>query len=164
MCTGILAWPRKETTIFLNVGGDMRSRILLASFFVVAAPTLLQAQQKAEILKFEAGGQATKSIFAGNESRIGALNSVLSDCNSGPRPDVRVIKGPANGEIRFEPLTIPIDRPKNNARAHCNGKPTDALGLYYKPKEGFTGEERITIDADWRNGNVDRFTYIVNVR
>ncbi len=139
----------------------MRLTFILTVSSVLAMTAGLEAQ---EVLKFDVGQQSKKTVFAGGEARLAAYNYVLSNCTSGPRPDVRVLKSPANGDLRFDQITVPIDRAKDNRRAHCNGKDVEAVGVYYKPKEGFTGEDRITIDTDWKNGSVSRYTYVVNVR
>jgi hypothetical protein len=139
----------------------MRWRILLMSLFVVAVPGTLQAQQ---IIKFGSGLDIKRSLFVGNESRIGALYAVLSNCASGPRPDVRIVRGPANGELRFEALVVPITRPPGNPRANCNGKNASAVAVFYKAKEGFSGEERIVLEADFKLGEISRYSYLVTVR
>jgi hypothetical protein len=139
----------------------MRWRILLTLLLVVAAPASLQAQQ---IIKFGSGSDIKRALFVGGEARIGALYAVLSNCASGPRPDVRIVKGAANGDLRFEAIVVPVTRPPGNPRANCNGKNVNAVGVFYKAKEGFAGEERIVLEADYKLGAISRYNFLVTVR
>jgi hypothetical protein len=53
---------------------------------------------------------------------------------------------------------------KEAPRAHCNGKPVDAISIVYKSKDGFIGTDRMTLDVNYRDGNVIRYVYTINVR
>ena len=105
-----------------------------------------------------------KDVFSGTEFRVAAMNYVNADCSSGPIPDVRIVAQPANGELRTEQIRYIVDRAANNSRHHCNGKEVDALGLFYKSRDGFTGQDQIAVDVDYRNGTVRRFLYVIAVR
>ncbi len=118
-----------------------------------------------ETYKFESGGQCRKlSNFSGVETRFATYNYVESNCSSGPIPDVRLVRKPTSGDIRFEPVTIPLARDKSDHRAHCNGMDVNGMGGFYKSKEGFVGEDRFVVDVDYKRGTVRRFSYVVNVR
>src|SRR5437763_1243100 len=97
----------------------MRTKTFLAFLFVVATPAVTQAQQ---ILRFDSSPQTRASTFSGNETRVAALNYVLADCSSGPRPDIKIIRNPANGDLRFVPITIPLSRRPADPLSKCNGK------------------------------------------
>jgi hypothetical protein len=105
-----------------------------------------------------------KDVFSGNEFRLAAMNNVNADCSSGPVPDVRVLAQPSNGELRIEQIRYVVSRAADNYRAHCNGKEVDALGLFYKSRDGFVGEDRISVDVDYKVGTVRRFFYVISVR
>jgi hypothetical protein len=49
-------------------------------------------------------------------------------------------------------------------REACNGKPVNAIAVYYKPKPDFTGIDEMGIDVDFRNGTVRRYIYTITVR
>jgi hypothetical protein len=36
--------------------------------------------------------------------------------------------------------------------------------VFYKPKDGFTGDDRFTIDVDFRIGKIERYSYDMRVR
>jgi hypothetical protein len=105
-----------------------------------------------------------RNAFAGNESQIATMNYVNMDCTSGPLPDVRVVTPPASGELRFDQIKYAVYRKKDNSRSHCNGKIVDAVGVFYRSKPDFAGADKVVVDVDFRDGNVRRFVYSIEVR
>ena len=116
-----------------------------------APPSATQAPNKAR-------------VFSGNEARIGRIYNVLADCSSGPRPDVRIVKPPENGTFHAEAAQWPVDERAGSPRANCNGKIVDATVLTYKSNDDFVGEDKVTIDVDYKLGAIRRFTWIIDVR
>jgi hypothetical protein len=104
------------------------------------------------------------SVFSGNEVRIGRLYTVLADCSSGPRPDTRVVTPPANGTVRVEAAQLPADVSAGSLRAHCSGKLIDGTRVTYKSNDGFIGEDKVTIDVDYKTGTVRRLNWTIDVR
>ena len=51
------------------------------------------------------------------------------------------VEKPANGDLRIETIRYIVNRTRDNAFAHCNGKEVDAMGLFYKSNEKFTGRD-----------------------
>jgi membrane protease YdiL (CAAX protease family) len=105
-----------------------------------------------------------REVFTGSESQIAAMNFVNMDCSSDAVPEVRVVTAPANGQTRLQQLKIPIVRPANAPLAHCNGKPVEAMGVFYKSKSDFRGSDTMTLDVDFHHGKVTRFIYNISVR
>ncbi len=105
-----------------------------------------------------------RELFVGNEAQIGAINYVNTDCSSGPIADLRIVTAPKFGDYRLEQISIPIDRPKDSSRASCNGKPVNAVGVFYKPNTETPGQDVMIIDADFRNGIVRRYRFKITVR
>jgi membrane protease YdiL (CAAX protease family) len=140
----------------------------LASNFPLIVIVLALHQPKAStLLPASIDTPATvvsKEVFAGREARIAAMNYVNTDCSSGPVPDVRIVTSPANGSIRLAQITIPIDRPKSDERFACNGKPVEAMGIFYTSRDGFAGGDTVMLDVDFRHGTVRRITYKISVR
>ena len=87
-----------------------------------------------------------------------------ADCSSDAVPEVRIVTPPVYGKIRLQNVTIPIDRPVTSALGHCNGKPIDAVGVFYKSKSGLTGVDSVVLDVDSRHGKVSRYIYNITVR
>lgn len=106
----------------------------------------------------------TASVFSGNEARVLAPNWVNTDCTSGVRPDVRVASSPTSGSIRLEDIQIVVSRNSGDSRAHCNGKQVDAVGVFYRSNDGFAGQDRVVIDADFKTGVVRRYTAVIDVQ
>jgi len=150
----------------------MSRRTILLSLSAALAGVALQlgtataqkAGTKAEITRAIPETRIHHNAFSGNEVRLAAMNTVQSDCSPGPIPDVRVITPPTGGKHRLEEITIPIDRKPDNSRAHCNGKPVQAFGVFYKSNDGFTGRDKIVLDVDFKSGTVRRFVYDISVR
>ena len=46
----------------------------------------------------------------------------------------------------------------------CNGKPLEAVYLYYKSHDNFVGKDKIILDVDPKIGRVRRYTFTVDVR
>ena len=103
-------------------------------------------------------------VLKGNETRLAAPNYLNTDCSSGPLPDLRVISAPKNGTYRTEEASIAAERPANDSRAACIGKPVNAVAVYYKPKDEFAGNDAMVIDVDFKNGTVRRYVYAITVR
>jgi hypothetical protein len=125
-------------------------------------PALGQAKKGTQEQTIETR-QYNKATFSGNESRISNIYHVKSDCTSGPEPEARLVVSPKNGEVRLERRQVPISYGKEAVHAHCNGKPVDAITVFYKSKDNFTGADRITLDVNYRDGVVIRYVYLVQV-
>lgn len=105
-----------------------------------------------------------KQMFSGSESRIAAMNFVNADCSGGPLPEVRVVTAPESGDVRMEPIKHILNRDKKNPRAHCNGTTVDAVGVFYKSKSGFAGEDKVILDVDFKAGTIKRYIFAINIR
>lgn len=105
-----------------------------------------------------------REVFSGSETRLGAPNWVNADCTSGELPAIRIATPPQNGTTRMQEMTVPVDRPANDPRASCIGKPVQALAIFYKPKDGFTGADTVALDVDFHMGTVRRLIYKITVR
>jgi hypothetical protein len=141
-----------------NTGGVIRYTVLVDVQGGVGAPP------KAEIAPGLNETRITRDVYSGKEERIAAMNYVNADCTSGPPPDLHVVAAPKSGNYRFETTTIPIDRRTDSSRAACNGKPVNAVAVYYTARDAFTGSESMIIDVDFRNGTVRRYDYAISVR
>src|SRR3954465_1051966 len=134
----------------------------LAFAMAMACATLAFSQawsepaRKAKIAVDPQEQRYSKRVFSGNEIRFGAMHNVNADCSGGPIPQVRFRTEPAHGTVRVEEFSHIVNRVPKDARAYCNGKQVGALGLFYKSAEGFTGEETIAVEVDFKTGTVRR--------
>jgi hypothetical protein len=104
-----------------------------------------------------------RSVFSGNEVQLAVLNWVNPDC-SPTRPDVRVSKQPSHGDLAFKEVRTVVELKTGSPRAHCNGKPTTGIGVFYTSREDFNGEEKLALDVDYQTGFVQRYSITVDVR
>jgi|SRR5689334_2991174 hypothetical protein len=143
-------------------------RILFCLGLVASASQVAAAQnakpERPAVAVARSEVTVNREVFSDSETRIAAMNLVNSDCSSGTLPTLRFVTSPKNGTTRTEEMTIPIDRPATDTRASCNGKPVQALGIFYKPNSGYTGADSVIVDVDFHLGNVRRFTYKITVR
>jgi hypothetical protein len=102
--------------------------------------------------------------FSGNEMIMSAFNTLASDCHAAVRPDVRVVAPPTNGTLRYDAIIAAVERPPGDFREKCNGQRVISTGIFYKSKPGFVGTDSATIDVDFRQGFVGRFSYDIEVR
>jgi hypothetical protein len=134
---------------------------------LMAGPAWSQATQKARFQKAAIDAtpwEARRSVFSGNEMRLGAFGTLNSDCSSGSLPDIRLVKSPASGEISFEETRSIVGvRPTHPWRV-CNGLQYDTIRMSYKSRDDFVGKDRVIIDIDFKNGNVRRLTLLIDVR
>jgi len=143
--------------------------ITTVAYAILALPAATRAEPKQKEAKATVERKLKetrikKDVFSGTEFRVAAMNFVNADCSSGPIPDVRIVAQPTNGELRTEQIRHIVDRAPDNVRHHCNGKEVDALGLFYKSRDGFTGRDQITVDVDYKSGRVERYLYDIVVR
>jgi hypothetical protein len=147
----------------LRLSGWLALAWILASA-AVSAQDAKKPAAKAEIARSITETNVNRDAFSGNEIRIAAMQLVNADCTSGPLPSLRIASAPQSGEQRQEEITVPVDRKAGDPRASCNGKPVNAVGVFYKSKDGFTGKDNVVIDVDFKNGTVRRFNYKITVR
>lgn len=134
---------------------------VMAAGSASSEPAKKPRAQKASVTPTEF--ELRRSVFSGNEMRFAPLYYVNADCSSTP-PDFRVVKPPANGEITFQEVSAIVELRKDAQRAHCNGKPAQGIAMFYKSNEDFTGQDRITVDIDFKTGVIRRYLVIVDVR
>jgi hypothetical protein len=108
--------------------------------------------------------EVRRSVFSGNEVRIGMLYAVDAGCEGTPLADVRVVRQPAKGELSFREMSGVVELKKNSPRARCNGTPIKGVGVFYRSREDFTGTDRMQIEVDYKVGLLRRYTLIVDVR
>jgi len=158
--------------MFANATPPFRGRAIrrmllcLSLFSSIPLPAAARSASPAQPPISQARSERTfnREVLADNEARIAAMNWVNTDCSSGELPTLRFASQPQNGVTRTEEVTIPIDRPTNGNLASCNGKPVQALAIFYKPNTGYTGPDTVVIDVDFHKGNVTRLNYKITVR
>jgi hypothetical protein len=95
---------------------------------------------------------------------MAVFNVVNTDCSSGTRPNVRIVTPPANGSVRSEAIVMAVDRAAGDPREQCIGKRVESVGVFYKAKKGFVGDDEVVFEVDFKTGFVRRFSYAIEVR
>jgi membrane protease YdiL (CAAX protease family) len=147
-----------------NLAVNLPLILIVIALFQNAPPTPQTPPASNSTIGTPTATVAKKDVFAGSESSIAAMNYVNTDCTSGAVPEVRVVTRPANGIVRLQTMAIPISRQQTDPLSRCNGKFVNAMGVYYKSNEGFTGSDTVVLDVDFRHGQVRRFIYNLTVR
>ena len=85
-------------------------------------------------------------VSAGREARIASYGAPDDKCKAIVQPDVAIAEWPSYGSIADKPVRVIAER-SNVLRADhpCLGKFIDALAIYYRPKPGFRGSDRVRL-------------------
>ena len=112
--------------------GLLRSAVLMACI-MLATPGQAQSTP----------GEQEVKVPSGQEVQILVLNNTGGDCSGLPPPEVRVEEPPRGGIIivRFGQSNIPETAPR------CAGRQIPGLGVFYRPKGGFSGPDRVRIET-----------------
>src|SRR4028118_1791942 len=113
--------------------GLMRS-VLLTGCLAMASPGQAQSPPP---------GEAVLQVPNGQEVRLLVLNNTAGECSGLPVPEVRIQEPPRNGVVivRFGQTRF------TEAAPRCAGREVAGLAVYYLPKAGFTGPDRVRIEA-----------------
>jgi hypothetical protein len=141
----------------------MQKTVALTIALTLAAAWPAAAQKSRQQATEEAPVNAKRSLFSGSESRVAELGWLSPDCTTST-PDIRVVKAPSHGELRFEEAKVVVSADQTALQKQCRGKPVDALRVYYKANTDYTGGDAFTIDVDTKLGFVKRYVFTMNIR
>ena len=130
--------------------------VVAAAWPAAAQKSRLQATEEAPV-------NAKRSLFSGSESRVAELGWLSPDCTTST-PDIRLVKAPAHGELRFEEAKVTASADKTALQKLCHGKPVESLRVYYKANSDYTGGDTFTIDVDTKLGFVKRYAFTMTIR
>lgn len=103
-----------------------------------------------------------RSLFSGNETPIGQIGLLRRDCTV-PAADIRIIKAPTKGSVRFETAHETVTASKSELQKKCHGKPVDVVRIYYRANENSAGRDRVVLETDPGTGGLHRQTYLIDV-
>jgi hypothetical protein len=107
--------------------------------------------------------EVKRSLFSGGESHIHNFLGLYADCTS-TTTEVRIVKPPTKGEIRFEESRQTFFPGNAPFRRACAGKPIDMVRMYYKANNSAEGKDTFLLDVDTKLGAVKRYVFTVDVR
>lgn len=111
---------------------------LAAGGFLLGAPAYAQTT----ITKSE-------TVASGKTVRIAIVPNLKKDCSAGPMPEFKVSGAPKNGS-----LITKVGKQKTPASYRCPNKETAVQGLFYQPKDGYTGSDEVTFEIKNSDGQV----------
>jgi hypothetical protein len=140
----------------------------IVSIVLAAALALLgvTASTSAKSRKAEVGPEPVeikRSLFSGSESHLHNFGGLYADCTA-PTTDVRIVKPPSKGEIRFEEARMVLAYKTDAVRLLCHGKMVDGVRMYYKANDNSVGQDTFLLDVDTKLGLVKRYKFIVDIR
>ena len=141
----------------------MQKTVALMIALTLAAASPTSAQKSRLQATEEAPVNAKRSLFSGSESRVAELGWLSPDCTAST-PDVRLVKAPSHGELRFEEAKVTVSADKTALQKQCHGKSVDALRVYYKANSDYSGGDAFTIDVDTKLGFVKRYAFTMTIR
>ena len=107
---------------------------------VVAIGLLLSATalpaQGVEVRKRDA------SVSPNGEVRIAVHSIYGDDCKGTQKAKIRLTRAPANGTIALRHSLERANRPAER----CHGRDVPGIGVFYKPKPGFSGKDRVVYE------------------
>jgi hypothetical protein len=94
----------------------------------------------------------------GQDAQLVILVQVKPDCSPGPIPEFRIDLAPANGwlVVRNGKVRLPDNAPQ------CKGAEVPVNALFYRPKPGFSGEDRASIEVAM-GGTLRMESYTISV-
>lgn len=141
----------------------MQKTVALMIALTLAAASPTSAQKSRLQATEEAPVNAKRSLFSGSKSRVAELGWLSPDCTAST-PDVRLVKAPSHGELRFEEAKVTVSADKTALQKQCHGKSVDALRVYYKANSDYSGGDAFTIDVDTKLGFVKRYAFTMTIR
>ena len=112
--------------------------LALAGGAFLAAPALAQTT----ITKSE-------TVAAGKTVRLAIVPNLKKDCSAGPIPEFRISGAPKNGA-----LITKSGKQKTPSSYRCPNKDAAVQGLFYQPKDGYTGADEVTFEIKNSDGQV----------
>jgi hypothetical protein len=112
--------------------------IILSALLIGSLSLATQAQAQTP-----PSGETQVQVSGGQEVRMLALNNTGGECSGFPMPEVRISEAPRSGTII---VRYGVSRFAENA-PQCAGRQVPGLGVYYRPKPGFSGTDKVRIES-----------------
>lgn len=142
----------------------MRFGFAIFMVFVSAVTALAQSTMTNDKLFSSIKPEMNQSFVASNlKTRISWFSSMNPDCSSDGEIQYRILKKPSHGEISIvNDLGFP-SYPNDNVRSSCNSKKLPTLNIFYKPSDGYIGEDHLEFVVLYPDGTATRWDYSIIV-
>jgi hypothetical protein len=91
------------------------------------------------------------------------LYSINPDCSSVGVASVRTIEEPKHGKLTIAKGTGFSNFPQDNPRKACNRRRSEGMLMYYRPENGYLGQDSVTVDVIYGDGNSRKRHYAITV-
>lgn len=102
--------------------------------------------------------QKTETVASGKTGRLLVTPNLKKDCSEGPMPEFRFSAYPKNGAV-----VVKAGRQKTPAGFRCPNKEAGVMGVFYQPKDGFTGSDELTFEVKSADGEVQTRVFKITV-
>ena len=133
--------------------------VLCSTLFMFGAGCLLQPARA-----WEAERSVKLTAAAGKEMKVREFSFMGRDCRPEGLPVVRFISLPAHGATRAMEVKSYPSYSKENPRYVCNTKIAPHMKVTYRSKLGYLGEDRMSFEVIWPNGNYSHYDVFIKVR
>jgi hypothetical protein len=120
--------------------------------------------QSVGLARYSRDDTYTRTTPRGQTVRLNGFHHLARDCQNDGRALLRIVSSTSGGSLTSRnEETFPGFRP-GSERQHCNGRRRPSTAAYYTPAAGYTGRDRVVFEVFWRDGELWRETYDVDVR
>ncbi|AWN35569.1 4-aminobutyrate aminotransferase [Methylobacterium radiodurans] len=102
--------------------------------------------------------QKTETVASGKTGRLLVTPNLKKDCAEGPMPEFRFSAYPKNGAV-----IVKAGKQKTPASFRCPNKEAGVMGVFYQPKDGFTGSDELTFEVKSADGEVQTRVFKITV-
>jgi len=102
--------------------------------------------------------QKTETVASGKTGRLLVTPNLKKDCSEGPMPEFRFSAYPKNGAV-----VVKAGKQKTPASFRCPNKEAGVMGVFYQPKDGFTGSDELTFEVKSADGDVQTRVFKITV-
>lgn len=103
------------------------------------------------------------AAIAGQTTKIAGNSRLDAACRGVDPPEVKVIEPPDHGTVEIRRTVNTITNPGGGS-TRCLGVVAEGLGLFYTPRQGFTGVDRLRYTARYPNLPLRQYTVTIGVR
>ncbi|GEP11533.1 4-aminobutyrate aminotransferase [Methylobacterium gnaphalii] len=93
----------------------------------------------------------SETVAPGKVKRLVISPNLKKDCSTGPLPEIKIVTAPKNGQLQTKSGKL-----KTPSSYRCPSKEAQAVAVFYKSKNDFTGTDQVLVDLKTADGVVER--------
>ena len=123
---------------------------------VLAAGLALAAPASAKDYEYR------KSVKKETETRLLPHSSFRGDCET-KKPVIKILNMPEHGEAKVKSGTRKFPKGGKGRMAKCDGKTGVASAVFYKPKSGYEGYDKLRYEVTFASGRKNIYAYRLRI-